>query len=300
MMFAPALATRSDVNRLTRQISVNDARQAKAIQAQGKSITQLKSAQSSAIKSLTTQQLKNTKDLTKRISQGDARLDKRISKELVAQKKAVRKHDAQVLHELQHRQQRSLWNSVLIASSIPMFAAYGDRAYGDNANPFTKKNLILTGSLAGWLFADDIMDRVLARGGKVGKTWRRGSNIWNILAPFGNAATVYFFMKDLQHERFVTGVTTVVYGTPTEVKLLERIGEDYHSDFKKITSPRAVATIRTLLGDGADSTGVTAAVNSEGVLTLTLVGGTAGSAEVAWAVDTLDPDAQRSSSTISS
>jgi hypothetical protein len=299
MMFKPTLATRADVNRLTRQISVNSTKQARALRIQAKNIKLLKSAQGSAVKSLTAQQLKSSKLLGKQITDGDKVLDKRITKLVSNQKKSGRKQDVKMLHQIRQQQQRSRWNSVLIASSIPLFAAYGDRAVGDNANPFTKKNLIIAGSTAGWLFADDLIDRFLMRGSK---KWRSAGNIWNIAAPFANWATVYFFMKDKQHERIVTNVATVPNdGAEHEFDVLNQIGEDDQSDFKSIANPRVVATIRSQTG-GANATGVQARIDN-GKLKLMLIGDDAspseGSAEVMWYVDTLDPSDQRTSSSVS-
>ena len=49
--------------------------------------------------------------------------------------------------------QRSIMNSVLLATSAPFFVAYGDRE-----SPFAKNNLILTGSLLGFMLADEALD----------------------------------------------------------------------------------------------------------------------------------------------
>lgn len=293
MMFKPTLATRTDVNRLTRQISVNNIKQAKAIQVQGKNIKLLKTAQSSAVKSLTAQQLKSSKLLTKQITDGDKSLDKRITKLVSTQKKSGRRQDVKMLGKVKDQQRRSTWNSVLIASAIPLFAAYGARAAGDNANPLTKKNLIIAGSTAGWLFADDIIDRFLTRGNK---KWRSASTIWNIAAPFANAATVYYFMKDKQHERFVTGITPVKGNGEADAGLVP-VGKDH--GFDKFNSPPVVATLKEA---DVEVEGVKARVD-QGKLYLTLTGSnlTADStADVAWQVDTLDPDYKRKSTATSS
>jgi hypothetical protein len=316
MMFKPTLATRMDVNRLTRQISVNSIKQTKAIRMQGKNITLLKSAQGSAVKSLTAQQLKSSKLLTKQITDGDKNLDKRITKLVSNQKKSGLKQDVKMLGKVRDQQRRSTWNSVLIASAIPLFAAYGDRAVGDNANPLTKKNLIIAGSTAGWLFADDLIDRFLTRGSK---KWSSAGGIWNIAAPFANWATVYYFMKDKQHERIVTGVVPVLNnGVEQPFEVLQHIGEDYQSDFKKIKNPGVVATIQSQENTG-NATGVQARI-SDGKLWLKLlvglenvtVPGTGddsdiipvvpddGTVMVAWSLDTMDPNDQRTSSTVSS
>jgi len=319
MMFKPTLATRTDVNRLTRQISVNNIKQAKAIQVQGKNIKLLKSAQGTAVKSLTAQQLKSSKLLTKQITDGDKNLDKRITKLVSSQKKSGRRQDVKMLAQVRDQQRRSKWNSVLIASAIPLFAAYGDRAVGDSANPLTKKNLIIAGSTAGWLFADDVIDRFLTRGSK---KWRSAGNIWNIVAPVANWATVYYFMKDKQHQRIVTGVEDVLNnGIEQEFAVLQHIGEDYQSDFKNIANKRVVATIRKQDGTG-NATGVQARIDDDGKLWLKLLVGLesvnvpttteSGATDpipvepdgeivsVAWSLDTMDPNDQRTSSTVSS
>ncbi len=289
MMFRPALATRTDVNRLTRQISANGVKQAKAIRVQARNIKLLKSAQSSAVKSLTAQHLKSTKLLTKQITDGDKNLDKRITKLVRNQKKSGRKHDAKMLAKVRDQQRRSTWNSVLIASTIPLFAAYGDRAVGDDGNPITKKNAIIAGSTAVWLFADDLVYRFLTRG----KKWHGALNIWNYAAPVGNALTVWFFMKNRQHERFVTGVTPIRGRTEVSVGLVP-VGEDH--GFDRFSNPPVIATLNRA---DAGVRGVNARVD-QGTLKITLLGSgnsftDESTADVAWQVDTLDPKYKRKS-----
>ena len=197
---------------------------------------------------------------------------------------------------------------MLIASAIPLYAAYGDRAIGDNANPLSKKNLILTGSLAAWLFADDLVNRFA----RDSKAWRSVANAWSYLAPFGNAATVYYLMKDKQHERFVTGTAKSTNASVAPVDLLPLIGKDYHADFNGIKPPLAVASIASVTTNTGvpatetPPTGVRAWVNTttaERKLRLDLVGAGkdwAGIAEIAWAVNTMRPEDQRKSSATSS
>lgn len=298
MMFIPALATLRNVNLATRRLSANDARQAKASRTHAKMLQRLKSAQRSAVKSLTAQQVKASKDLAKRISTGDAKNDKRISK-LMSKDRRI---DARIKKQIRHGQQRSVWNSLLLASAVPLYSAYGDRAIGNNANPFSKKNLILTGSLAFWLFGDELIDRFLARGGKSGKIWGGGANVWSYIAPVGNAATTYLLLKDQQHQRFITGVTKMADNRTAQEfpgELLKRIGKDYHADFKNIACPNVTATLKKLDG-GADAESVLAWV-SDGELNLQLMGGSgsSGSVEVSWKVDTMKPDDQRTSTAVS-
>lgn len=290
MMFKPSLATRTDVNRLTRQIRTNGVKQARAIRVQGKNIKLLKSAQSSAIKSLTAQQLKAGKLLTKQIADGDKNLDKRITKLVSAQKKSGRRQDQKMLRQVRQQQKRSTWNTALVASAIPLFAAYGDRAVGEKANPLTKKNLLIAGSTAGWLFADDLISRYVMRGSK---KWRSAGNVWNVVAPFMNCGMVYYFMKDKQHERFVTGVAQVkgiAENSPVDIP----VGTDHK--FDTFDNPPVVATIMST--DNDEVVGVKARVE-KGKLYLTLKGDSAkalsknSGAMVAWQVDTLNPAYKR-------
>ncbi|MBT8341962.1 MAG: hypothetical protein HKP58_04860 [Desulfatitalea sp.] len=289
MMFKPALATRTDMNRLTRQIRTNSVKQTKALRVHAKNIKLLKSAQSTAAKSLTAQQLKSTKLLTKQIVDGDKNLDKRITKLVSSQKKSGRKQDRKMLGQIRRQQRRSTWNTVLAASAIPLFAAYGDRAYGDNASPFTKKNLFIAGSTTLFLAADDIIDRYVARGGK---KWRKGTGIWNIAAPFANWGLVYAFMRNRQHERFVTGVEHVT-GTDTQSITLP-VGNDIN--FESFEGDPVVVT--TVHATSEKVQGVEAKIEN-GKLNLKLIGEnlvTNSWADVAWEVDTLDPKYQRKKS----
>jgi hypothetical protein len=282
MMLTPTPARQADVNRLNQQISINHARQAKAIRIQAITLAKLKAAQSTANGLYKAELLKISKDLNKRITEGDANLDRRIAKEVDTQRKVSNRRDVQLIREMGQTQKRANWNSALLASAIPLFAAYGDRAFGDNGNVFTKKNMILTGSLLSWLYADDLVNRVAARDSK---TWREAMNWWSYLAPIGNAATVYFFMRKEQHERFVTGVTSIT-ATSINVDLKDRIGPDYLQRFQGFNNVSVVASVIS----GNNVTGVTASV-SAGILKLALVGGANGM--VSWSVDTLDPSDQR-------
>jgi hypothetical protein len=291
MMFKPSLATRTDVNRLTRQISAVGVKQARAIRVQDKNIKLLKSAQTTAVKSLTAQQLKSTKLLTKQITDGDKNLDKRITKLVSNQKKTGHKQDVKMLGQIRQQQKRSTWNTALVASAIPLFAAYGDRAIGDNANPITAKNAFIAGSTVFFLFADDLLNHFMKRGGK---KWRTGASIWNIAAPFANWGVVWLFMKNRQHHRFITGLTDVTGSAESPA-----IAIPVAKNNDMAANPPVVASLIT----ATDAVvGVKARID-QGNLYLTLIGDSltgASHASVAWQVDTMDPKYQRTSSSASS
>ena len=289
MKITPPIAMRTDVRRLARQIRSNGIKWNKAIRVQGKNIKLLKSAQSSAVKSLTAQQLKSSKLLTKQIADGDKSLDKRITKLVNTQKKSGRRQDRKMLSKVQQQQKRSTWNTALVAGAIPLFSAYGDRAVGDNASPFTEKNMIIAGSTAIFLFADDLLFRYMAG---TGKKWRTGLNVWNVAAPFLNWGVVYFLMRNKQHQRFVTGITKVE-GAAESNPIPIPVGEGHK--FETFDNPPVVAG----LIKASDSVhGVKARVES-GKLYLTLTGdnlAAASNADVAWQIDTIDPKYKRTAS----
>lgn len=275
MRIVPTVAPISEVNRLQRTIAVNDRRQAIATTNNSRAIQRLKAAQTVAIKKLLSEQVKSDKELRKRLLESDSRLDKRISKELTGGSGAVDKHGKRMMAMVKRQRQRSILNSVLIASSLPLYAAYGDRE-----KPHAKNNLILTGSLIGWMMADEIADQFSSKSGFV----KGGANIWSWAAPVGNIATSYFFLNDKQHERFISGIANVPAGAPGKVSL--NIGKGSLEDFKAGT----YAAVATVVSGGGDNATVLAQVSpTDGTLTLTVdVPGTtaATAATVAWMVDT--------------
>jgi hypothetical protein len=285
MRLTPAPAFIKDVNKLAARIAANDKRQARAEAANASAIKKLAAAQATAVKQLTTAQLKNNAALSKRLAAGDARLEARITKELTGKGGIAVKQRKALVAAMRTTRRRSIWNGILMATSMPFFAAYGERN-----NPFSYNNLVLTGSLAGWMLADEIVDQFTGRGSKPGMA-RTASDFWSYLAPVGNGLTAYLTMRNRQHERFVTQLTKVKAGTSGSAEPIEvKVGSSYKESFEKLENVRAVATLKNP-PDGV--TGVSASVTG-GKLTLTLLGdgvkeGT--EADVYWAVDTRDPSA---------
>lgn len=274
MRIIPTLAPISEVNRLRAAITINDKRQAVATGNNSRAIAALTTTQASAVKKLTEQQVKSDKDLAKRLVEGDNRLDKRITKELTGTG-VLDKHGKRMMRVLRRQRTRSLMNGVLAATAAPFFVAYGDRT-----SPFTKNNGILTGSLLFWMVGDDLLDMFAGKSGFA----RGGATAWSYLAPFLNAGTVYLFLGDKQHVRFVSGVTTVPSGSFT-VPLTNRIAKGSFEGFKT-GKHMVVATLVSPGQAGSPPTPaqVSASVNN-GELTLT-VNPALPNVNVAWIVDT--------------
>lgn len=280
MRIIPTLAPVKEVNRLRSVLLSNERRQAMATARNSRAIKALAVTQASAVRKMTASQLKSDKDLGKRIVEGHNRLDQRITKELGSGGPGTGAHGKRMMAMLRRQRQRSILNSVTIASSLPFWAAFGKKD-----DPFATNNLILGGSLLAWLVGDELIDQFSGKSG-VAKT---GANVWSWLAPIGNGATVFFLLKDKQHERFIGGVTDVANTSVVATISLESvIGEDSFDDFKKDKHAATANIISTNVAAAADAPKIRhATINDKGELEITFEGGAATeSAKVAWIIDT--------------
>ena len=272
MRIIPTVAPIAEVNRLRTAVMANERSTAVATSRNSRAIRALAATQTVAVKRLTAQQVKSDKDIGKRLVEGDNRLDKRITKELAGGTGVLGKHNKMMARAIRRERKRTLWNNILIATSAPLFAAYGEKG-----NPLAKNNLILTGSLIGWLFGDELLGTVAGKSGAL----KTGANVLSYVAPFGNAATAYYFLDGKQHERFIAGTNAFAIGQPTlRVQLEGQVGKDSIDDFKK-DSHTVVAT--SIAGDAV---AVRASVGTDGILTLTLAAPAVAATTVAWMVDT--------------
>jgi hypothetical protein len=286
MQLAPAPASVQAINRLRAEVAAGDRRQTKALNADAKAIRALSAAQAAAVKKLTDQQVASDQARTKRLVEGDAKLDARITKQLGKATKGNAKRGRGAMAMVKQQGRRSVWNSILLATGAPFFAAFGDRA-----KPFSHDNLVLTASLAGWMLGDEIMDKAVRgrdrESRRSRKTMRRGADLWSYVAPVGNAATAWFLLKDRQQTRFLSGVASVPIGSTAAVVPLDDIASKYEKEFAKRTDVRAVATIVSVAA-GAVIEHVRAQV-VQGKLEITVAGkGT--QVMVAWMVDTQESD----------
>jgi hypothetical protein len=273
----PAPVPASEVNKLRAAFNASERRSASLDAANSRAISRLKRTQASAVSRLTAEQVKSDRELRKSIVDVHSKLDKRIATELSGQKTGLAKLRKRIMRQLKQQRTRALWNNILTVSALPFFAAYGKRS-----DPFHKNNLILTGSLGGWLVLDDVVDRFMGRGkGKGTSAWTTGANTWSYLAPIGNAATVHFLLKDKLHDRFITGVATGV--TTTEKAVPLDIPADSVEEFKKL-SPKPIVVATVVGGVGT----ATAKVGDDGRLLVSvsdLPTGNTGPVNVAFIVD---------------
>lgn len=277
MRIIPTMAPISEVNRLRSVVVTNGRRQATATASNTKAITALAVAQASAVKKLTDQQLKSDRDLGKRIVEGDNRLDRRITKELSGGSGVLDKHGKKMLRALRRERTRSVMDSVLLASAMPFYAAYGDRE-----DPFARNNLILTGSLLFWLLGDEAIDWFAGKSDAL----KGLATAWSYGAFAGNGATAYFFLNGKQHERYVSGLADVPDAGFLDVPITDpKIGKDALDDFKKDKH----VVVATILSSAASATATDVRADlTNGVLRLTVDPKPAAgsSVKVAYIIDT--------------
>jgi hypothetical protein len=275
MRIIPTMAPVTEVNKLRSVVLVNERRQAVATRVNSRAIANLASAQAAAVKKLTAQQVQSDKDLGKRIVEGDNRLDRRITKELSGGSGLLDKHGKRLMREVRRQRQRSLMNSVLLASSAPFFVAYGDRE-----SPLAKNNLILTGSLLGFMLGDEVIDWMSPKPG----TMQHVAQWWSYLAPIANGALVFFMLGDKQHERFIVGINTVDTTGFAEIDLAkDRIAKGSVDDFKN----NKHVVVATLIGTPLVSDSIATTITDEGKLQLRVAATSLPTnTQVAWIVDT--------------
>lgn len=177
------------------------------------------------------------------------RLDIRLAKardELRSKLDQQLKIDRENVNRLRRR---DLWDKILIAASLPLFSAYGQRG-----KLLGSHNLTLSLSLLVWLVGDHLMDAVFGSRSSRSRYAVDDADAWSYLAPIGNVLAGWWLLGDRQHERFVSGVTTVklekvqpgtskAYRYVTHVDLEDRIAKDHVADFRHFANVPAVATV---------------------------------------------------------
>ena len=244
--------------------------------------------------------------IRRRLAARQKRRDKRVTRAVTEFRVKVDRQLKIELESAARLRRRDLWDKIVIASSLPLFAAYGQPGQLSNTT-----NLALTLSLLIWLVGDDVVRTLFGSEEKSAYPWR-DTDIWSYLAPIGSILTAWWLFGDRQHERFLSGVTTVNALTgPTlatrfhqkeRVDLSSRVAPDHRDSFSSFKEVPAVAVVSAArLKEGLDASihGLAAFVHggrlhiSFDVTTgVPLAGASAlGQVDVAWIVDTAEPPA---------
>jgi hypothetical protein len=179
------------------------------------------------------------------------KLDARLSRARDDFHARIEKQIAIDRENVRRLRRRDFWDKILLASSLPLFAAYGQRS-----SPFGSNNLTLTLLLLIFLAGDSVAEALFGSE-RTSKYAVTDADAWSYLAPIANVLGAWWLLSDRQHQRFVTGVTTVrlekkplrdengvrFYRYRAAVPLRDRIATDYFEDFKTFKGVPAVATI---------------------------------------------------------
>jgi hypothetical protein len=289
-----------EAQRRARQSGVAIARQRSAIGQLARAIAadteRLSAAQAGRAAAIRRRLVTRYKRLDTRVTEAVTEFRGRVERQLKIERESVRRLG-----------RRDLWDKIVIASSLPLFAAYGQQGQLSNTT-----NLALTLSLLIWLVGDEVVQTLFGSEEKSLYPWR-DTDIWSYLAPLGNVLTAWWLFGDRQNDRFVTGVTTVKVGvdataTPGQltfpqsesVDLSPRVALDHRPDFETFRGVPVVATVGAtrLTGLGGEVHGVHASVRkgtlhlSFNVVTPAPVAGrpaSLGEVDIAWIVDTAEP-----------
>ena len=109
-------------------------------------------------------------------------------------------------------------------------------AFGDSGSFFTRNNLLLAGNQLFWIF----LDPMLRRFGVISGT---APSIVSWLAPVGSLVTGQLALADQQHERFVSGVTSVIPGRVSLEGLRDRIADGLFETFQRRTNVPVTAAV---------------------------------------------------------
>lgn len=178
--------------------------------------------------------------------------------------------------------QRNRLDQLVLASSLPLVAAYGRNGTLWDANNMT------LGVLAGiWLLGDKVTD--FLGGTKVPEPGVRSPDVWSYLTPAANVLLAWLLLRDRQNERFIDGFASAFVAVREQTQagtrdtvleqhldLLPFIAPLHREDFVGFLAVPAIATVAevqwtpaAMAGD-AHIAGVTAQVQ-EGVLRLSVV-----------------------------
>jgi hypothetical protein len=247
----PPLAPRAAADHVARLAERIIDRRDAASAAQRRATARLSARIDADLRVLSYAHLARTRALRRRLAAGDMKLDARLSKARDDFHSRLEKQLEIDRENVRRLRRRDFWDKILLASSLPLFAAYGQRS-----SPFAANNLTLTLLLLIFLAGDSVVEALFGSEQK-SKYAVADADAWSYLAPIGNVLGAWWLLSDRQHQRFVTGITTVrlekkpprdengvlLYRYRAAVPLRDRIATDHFEDFKTFKGVPAVATI---------------------------------------------------------
>jgi len=285
LQVAPSLASVLAVEQVATQVALSTSRREAATRSVSASIDSVSSTIVRDAERLTEKQVKRGEAARRRLAATYGAVDRRLSKRTHEHRAALKK-GRDVEHETARRlNTRSIWDAILMTSSLPLFAAYGERA-----RPFGPHNLTLLLSQLVWLCGDELVDAMF--GAEHESPYPiEAPDTWSYLAPFGNLLAGWWLLNGRQHERFATGrsalnienvvteeipgTTRFLYRYAAEIDLTRVLAPEHAPDFIGLKNVPAVASLASTqwtidaAPQNATITGVSASV-AGGSLLLTV------------------------------
>lgn len=197
----PTLASVAEANAVARKAEYAAFRNAAAIRRTAWQIHWLAKISSVRWRRLAKGRRSANRDVLQHITQHERKVDKRLAKIKTEGQDELRREWKELQRGVQKVERRGLWERIVLLSSEPLFAAYGQ-----GRDPFATNNLTLWISLLVWLVGDELADWLTGE-----KTIQGGIladvDVWTYIAPFANVLTGWWLLSDAQQDRFVTGVT---------------------------------------------------------------------------------------------
>lgn len=201
----PVLATHAQVVAFRRTSNHNNAATRRALDGAAKATQRLAALQAKSVRTLSQQALNGDQAIGKRIASTQTTLVARAQALGVT---SARRLDAQntkaekaALRRIRSAANRARWDKLLLASALPLFAAYGN-----SQDLLARENLTLAGVLAGLLVGDDLILRAMGKN----RAARSVAEAWSWLAPLLNLGIGWWLYDgEKVYDRYVTGVTTL-------------------------------------------------------------------------------------------
>jgi hypothetical protein len=248
LVLDPAPVSGAEIDQLRRAIQRRSLLRAEAQQENAVAVRELAQRVRTDVKRFTRRQIRMDRRLELQSRVGDRVNQRRFEKAAVQFRREHHKQELDAHRALQRLERRGLWDGITVASSAPVFAAYGHRS-----NPFAEANVTLLISALVWLLGDEITD-VLADTPRPANEVMRDRDMWSYIAPVGNVLTAWWLFADRQHERFVSGFANrfIEVRIPrrdrperrilqTTIDLSEFVAADHFEDFRAFAGV-AVAT----------------------------------------------------------
>jgi hypothetical protein len=312
----PPLASAASVDRLAQWTDRLATTRAHGIRSRSEALDRLARGLAEEVERLEAKRLGRVEAFRRRLLTGDRKLDTQLSKareELHARLTKQLETDDENVRRFRRRR---LWDTILVATALPLFAAYGDRD-----DPFGSNNLTLVLTLLIFLMGDELVEAVFANDRDSSASAVKDADVWSYLAPLANVVAGWWLLGDRQHQRFITGMATVPlenvrvdlrapggpqYRYTAQVDLRPQIAVDHVPDFETFANVPAVAALGGVrlssAGEMVDAVidGLAAKVD-RGTLKLSFVARVRrkrrryptalGEIDLAWMVDTKKPTA---------